>query len=418
MPLSQPQQEIANSDARFRVAITGRRFGKTHLAVRELAKAAANNPGQKCWFLSPSYRQGKEVIWGMLVNKLTELNWIAKKNEAELKLFLRNGSEIAIKGADAPDSLRGSKLAHISLDEFQDIQPRTWYEVVRPMLSDSKGTALFTGTPKGLGSFSYEMYSTARETDDWEGFQFTTLEGGFIDEDEIEQAKKEMDEKTFQQEYCASFITFSGACFYNFDREHNVKSCANDFDTSEIYVGQDFNVDNMSSAIFVMPNANEMYFIDEILLRGSNTDEVVAEIKNRYPNSRVTVFPDPSCKARKSSAGGRTDLSILQNAGFTVKMRNAHPAIRDRINATNTKLKSADGNRSLFVDPKCKNIIQSFERLIYKEGTNLPSKDTGYDHFADALSYGVEFLFPIKRETATTANPTRWGFSGTTGGMR
>jgi len=418
MPLSSSQKKIADSNARFRVAITGRRFGKTTVAIRELAKAAAQNAGSKCWIVAPSYRQGKEIIWSQLSAKLKDLNWVEKKNEAELKLYLRNGSEIAIKGADSPDSLRGSKLGFLVMDEFQDIDPKAWYEVLRPTLSDSGGKALFTGTPRGLGSFSYDLFNTAKDTDGWEAFQFTTLDGGWIPEEEIEQARRDMDEKTFQQEYEATFTTYSGAVFYNFDRDNNVKLCANDFDTSHIFVGQDFNVDNMASAVFVMPNANEMYFIDEIKMRGSSTDDVVKELKNRYPNSKITMFPDPACKARKTSAGGRTDLSILQNAGFEVKMRNSHPAIRDRINATNAKLKSAQGTRTLFVDPKCKEIIKSLERLVYKEGTSIPDKDSGFDHMADALGYAVEYLFPIKKEYAASADPQRWAFGGTSGGIR
>ena len=417
MPLSVAQEKIANSEARFRVAITGRRFGKTTVAVRELAKAAATHPGTKNWIVAPSYRQGKEIIWSQLAGKLKDLNWIEKKNEAELKLYLRNGSEIAIKGADNPDSLRGSKLGFLVMDEFQDIDPKAWYEVLRPTLSDSGGRALFTGTPRGLGSFSYDLFTTAKDTEGWEAFQFTTLEGGWIPEEEIEQARRDMDDRTFQQEYEATFTTYSGSVFYNFSRDNNVKSCAGDFDLGQIFVGQDFNVDNMASAIFVMPNATEMYFIDEIKMKGSSTDDVVMEIKNRYPNSRVTVFPDPACKARKTSAGGRTDLSILQNAGFDVKMRNAHPSIRDRVNSTNAKLKSANGTRTLFVDPKCKEVIKSLERLVYKEGTNVPDKDSGFDHMADALGYAVEYLFPIKKEYSAQ-QPTRWGFGGTTGGIR
>ena len=86
---------------------------------------------------------------------------------------------------------------------------------------------------------------------------------------------------------------------------------------------------------------------------GSNTDEMADEIKQRYPNRRITVYPDPASKQRKTSAGGRTDLSILQNAGFTIKVRNAHPAIRDRINAVNSRLCSTNGVRALYVDPQC-----------------------------------------------------------------
>ena len=139
---------------------------------------------------------------------------------------------------------------------------------------------------------------------------------------------------------------------------------------------------------------------------GSNTDEMVAEIKDRYPNRHIIIYPDPASRQRKTSAGGRTDLSILQNAGFSVKVKKQHPLVRDRINAVNSRLLSGDGNRHLFVSPKCKQTIKSLERQTYKEGTSIPNKD-GTDHMNDALGYLVEYLFPIRTEYAVQ-QPTRW----------
>jgi hypothetical protein len=120
-------------------------------------------------------------------------------------LRLKSGSKIYLKGADAPDSLRGVGLDFLVMDEFQDIEPKAWTEVLRPTLSDKKGHALFLGTPRGVGSWSHEMYTMAKTTDDWDSFTYTTLDGGNVSENEIEQAKRDMDQRTFEQEYLASF---------------------------------------------------------------------------------------------------------------------------------------------------------------------------------------------------------------------
>lgn len=146
-------------------------------------------------------------------------------------------------------------------------------------------------------------------------------------------------------------------------------------------------------------------------MRGSNTDEVCDELKRRYPNSRIVMYPDPAGRARKTSAGGRTDISILQNAGFIVKVRNSHTPIRDRINAVNSKLKNTQGVNSLFIDPKCKQIIASLERMTYKPNTSIVEKDGELDHMADAVGYLVDFLYPIRTEYADE-QPQRWAFSG------
>jgi hypothetical protein len=408
MPLSEPQKNICDSESRFRVAVTGRRFGKTHVAMRELARHASN-PNQQVWYVAPSYRMAKGIVWDQLKGRLKDLRWIEASNEAELKLRLKNGSVIHLKGADNPDSLRGVGLDFIVLDEFQDIEPRVWTEVLRPTLSDKGGKAMFLGTPRGVGSWSHEMYTMALSTDNWDSWTYTTLDGGNVPESEIEEARRDMDLKTFEQEYLATFNTYSGMVYYNFDRKAHLKSYPNP-DVKEIYVGQDFNVGALASAIAII-EGDTVFFVDELLLDSSSTEDTCDELKRRYPNSKITMFPDPAGRQRRSSAGGRTDISILQNAGFDVKARNSHTPVRDRVNAVNSKLKNARNEIKLFVDPRCKNIINSLEKMVYKPGTNVIDKDGKLDHMADAVGYLVDYLYPVRTEYAPQ-EPQRWAFSG------
>ena len=390
--LSEAQASICSDNSRFRVAVTGRRFGKTHLAIRELCKHATE-PNANCYYIAPSYRQAKTIAWQQLTDKLKSLNWVKKKNEAELTVRLKNGSVISLKGADNPDSLRGVGLTFVSLDEAQDLDPRLWREVIRPALSDRKGKALFTLTPKGVGSWGHELYTEAQELDDWNAWQYKTIDGGRVDETELEQAKRDMDAKTFQQEYEATFNTYSGRVFYNFDRDIHLDKLPEY--QGILHVGMDFNVGNMCLCIANIDERGMVNIHDEIHMQSSNTEEVCQELKNRYPGAKIMVYPDPSCKQRRSSAGGKTDLSILQNAGFVVRVRNSHTPVRDRINAVNAKLQNANGEVGMRVDYKAKHVVNSLERLVYKEGTNIVDKDTGYDHMADAVGYLIDFLFPI-----------------------
>ena len=121
----------------------------------------------------------------------------------------------------------------------------------------------------------------------------------------------------------------------------------------------------------------------------------------------IIIYPDPASRQRKTSAGGRTDLSIVQNAGFSVKAKNSHALVRDRINAVTSRLLSSDGERHFYVSSKCKQTIKSLERQTYKEGTSVPNKDDGFDHMNDALGYLLEYLFPVRTEY-DTQQPTRW----------
>jgi hypothetical protein len=140
----------------------------------------------------------------------------------------------------------------------------------------------------------------------------------------------------------------------------------------------------------------------------SNTQELADELNRRYPNSKLWVYPDPAGAARKSSAGGQTDHTILSNAGFIVKSPRAHTPVRDRINAVNARLCDSTGNRHLLLTPNCKYTIEGLERHTYKEGTTQPDKDSGYDHQMDALGYMVDYMFPVRRD-AEPYKPRRWG---------
>jgi hypothetical protein len=213
--------------------------------------------------------------------------------------------------------------------------------------------------------------------------------------EEVAAAKSEMDERTFRQEYEATFETFAGRIYYAFSRDNVVPFKVDKPDT--VYIGMDFNIDPMSATIGVRLGET-LHIVDEIRMFSSNTQEMIAEIKSRYPTTKIQVYPDPASRARKTSAGGATDLSLLQNAGFVVKAPLAHDAVRDGINAVNARLCDATGTRRLLVDPKCKYTIESLERHAYKEGTSVPDKDSGYDHMSDALRYMINYIWPVKRD--------------------
>jgi hypothetical protein len=348
------------------------------------------------------------ITWKKLKKKLVDLRWAEKINETELSILLKNGSTISLKGADNYDSLRGIGLDFLVLDEFADIAPEAWYETLRPTLSDKMGHALFIGTPKGM-NWAHDLYTAADEyPNEWASFQFTTIEGGNVSPEEVEAARRTLDERTFNQEYCATFETFSGRVFYAFDRKYNLMSYSKpEREPVDLHIGMDFNVDPMT-AVVAIRFGNILHILDEIKIHGSSTDEMVQEIKTRYPNKNIIVYPDSAGAQRKTSAGGRTDHSILRMAGFTVKAHSSHNAIRDGINAVNAKLRSSTGETTLYIDPRCKYVIECLEKQTYKTGTSIPDKDSGFDHMNDAVRYMVDFLFPIRQPV--TANAFQhWG---------
>ena len=404
--LTKPQHKVSSSNKRFRVLVSGRRFGKTYLCITEMMKFATK-VGKTIWYVAPTFKMAREIVWLKLKQMLSDFNWIESINETNLSIRIKKtGSIISLKGCENYDSLRGVGLDFLILDEFADIDEKAWTEVLRASIADTQGDVLMCGSPKGFGNWSYRMYEKGKRDKEWDSFQFTTLEGGMVPKEEIEQAKQDIDIRTFRQEFEGTFENYAGAVYYNFHAVDNVQEKKIDWQ-KPLHIGLDFNVDPMSACVAQI-DRDKIHFVDEIVIYSSNTDEMVQEIRDRYgTKTRIFVYPDPACRQRKTSAGGRTDLTILQNAGFSVKCKLKHSPIRDRVNAVNSRLKSADGKRFIFISPSCKIMIKGLQRQIYKENTNIPDKEEGYDHMNDAIGYLTEIVKPLV-STPRDFRPQRW----------
>jgi len=390
--------------------ISGRRFGKTFLTIIEMMKQASL-PNQVIWYVAPTFKMAKEICWSDLKQTLAKYNWIEDINETTLTIRIRKtNSIISLKGAENFDSLRGTGLNFLVLDEFADIDKRTWFEVLRASCSDKEAKVLFTGTPRGFGNWSYELYLKGKQDPEWESFQYTTLQGGMVSKEELEQAKQDVDIRTFRQEFEGTFENYAGAVYYNFHPVDSVIDKNIDW-KKPLHIGMDFNVDPMSCAVAQI-DKDKIYFVDEIIIYSSNTDEMCQEIKDRYGTKiPIFIYPDPACRQRKTSAGGRTDLSILQNAGFTVKAKIKHTAIRDRVNNVNSRLKDSNGHRNIFISKSCKTIIKGLQRQVYKENTNIPDKEEGFDHMNDAVGYLIDYVKPLTLKSPIS-DPQRWNIKG------
>ncbi len=323
-------------------------------------------------------------------------------------IMVRRNGKVCWSG----NTLRGKGVDFVVLDEFQDFKLGIWDNVIYPTLTDKYGHALIIGTPKLHGELK-DMYYRAidpENSDSWRGWQIPTAESPFIPKSELEQAKKNMDEKAYKREFEASLEDGQGRIYYNFDRRTHSKPLKPLDLSKPLYIGVDFNVDPMTAIIFQLELAPdykygsktdywEIHVKDEITLSNSNVSELCDEIDRRYYRwgaNKIGIYPDPAGKARTQTRG-ESNFQIFKQRGF-VKLfaRNKHPAREDRFNSVNFMLKDANGRIRMYVDPKCKNLIKSLEQTIYKPGTNDIDKSSGIDHWTDALGYPVEMLFPIK----------------------
>jgi hypothetical protein len=400
--------EVYRDPHRFKVVVAGRRWGKTQLAKIAIISASVT-PRQLIWYVAPSYRMAKQIMWPELMESIPKM-WIERINETLMTIWLKNKTRIELKGADNPDSLRGVGINFLVLDEVQDIDPDAWYRVLRPTLASTRGKALFIGTPKSY-NFLYEIYTLGKRGETyvdssgvmrrnvWRSWQFPTLSSPFISAEEIEAARADMDEKSFNQEFNASFETMSGRVYYPFNRRVHVGHYP--FNPRlPIWIGQDFNLDPMCSVVLQpQEDGKTVWVVDEIVLKGSNTEEVCNEIEKRYYRwmKQVTIFPDPAGQYRQH-ARGESDLDIFRQKGFKrLKYRRKHPLVADRVNSVNRMLRSANGTVHLYINQKCENLIESFEQVIYKANTREIDKDADIEHITDAVGYPMEYQFPVKK---------------------
>ena len=382
------QGEVFSSNKRFRVLVAGRRFGKSYLSCIELLKAAIERKGETYFYCAPTYRMAKDIAWKTL-KRLVPQVWIKSKNESDLKIELINDSVIELKGTENAMALRGRSLAGVVLDEAAFMDAEVWFEVIRPALADKQGWALFISTPDGTASWFYDLWCYCKEdpTEEWKRWCFTTIEGGNVPKHEIEAARAQLDERTFRQEFEASFENLSGLVAVSFG-DDNISVDAKDITVSPILLGVDFNVDPMSG-ICAVKDSDTLYVFDEIMLTGGATTwDFAEEVTRRYGvDRRVIACPDPTGGARKTSGVGATDHSILRRSGFNVSSPKAPWKIRDKITAVNTALLDASGSRRTFIHPRCKQLIKSLRTLTYAPNTGLPNKNLGVDHAFDAFGY-------------------------------
>jgi hypothetical protein len=382
--LTVPQTEVFDDPARFRMLAAGRRFGKTHLSLVQLIVWAAQKSGSLNWYLAPTYRAAKSIAWRQL-KAMVPQELFAEKNEVDLSIELINGSRIELKGGDRYDSLRGNSLSNVILDEAAYIPADCWEMVIRPALADQRGSAIFISTPAGYNHF-HEWFEQADEEPGWQTFTYNTIQGGNVPPEEVELARRTLDERTFRQEFEASFQSFSGLVFPEFGDE-NIDERVADMG-GPILIGLDFNVGVMAG-VLCSKVGDTLHQWDEIAVKNSNTDEVAMMLRERFPDRRLICYPDPTGRARKTSASGATDHGILRKYGLEVIAPKAPWAVKDRLNATNWLICNAEKQRRMFIHPRCKNTIKGYRSVTFKEGADdfVVDKDPGLEHWIDGAGY-------------------------------
>jgi hypothetical protein len=399
------QAKLHNELARFNVVVCHRRFGKTVFAINQMIKSAIQDLqlGKKApryAYLAPLFKQAKTVAWDELKRLLYDFPDV-KFNEAELRADFM-GARIQLYGADNPDTLRGIYLDGVILDEYAQMNPKMYSEVIRPALSDRKGWGIFIGTPKGKNEF-YDIYHTAVEKKGWKRFLFKASETGILDDEELEMAQQDMAESEFEQEYeCSWSAALRGAYYAKemeaaYDEERIGKV---PYDPSkQVITAWDLGVSDSTSIWFAQYDGKAINLIDYYENSGEGLPHYIDLLNQKGYNYGAHIAPHDIVVREFSTGKSRKDLAYSLGIEFQVapKLR-----IMDGIDTVRTTL-----NRCWFNEVTCQKGIDAL--LQYRSSYNDKKKIWSQKPVHDWTSHASDsFRYLCNTEVVFTGNDSAW----------
>lgn len=383
--LSRWQTVVWDAFQRFLVIRTGRRSGKTVAALAKMIEMASKQKNQRIWYVAPTYRQAKNIAWMTLKQMMPS---IAKPqwHEQELRVTLVNSSVIELKGADNPDSLRGTYVDFLVCDEvafFNDWES-TW-QVLRPLLTDKQAPAWFISTPYGLNHF-YDLSMREIESDEWKSFHYTSYDNPFIAKEELDQMKAEMSEDEYNQEMMAEFVRPTGSVYKEWPLEN---FCEVSYDISlDVHVSLDFGVNDPTAILWLQPSPDGLRVIDYTEVTDSSMD-MVAQVLRSKPYKTPSLITGDAAGTARSISHGISPIDVLSSHGYHVR---STPGVEipDQIRETHKIIKSLYVSTTL---PHFRDVLLNYRypekrSTILNQSNEIPIHDK-WSHGARALEYYV-----------------------------
>lgn len=409
-PVQLALMQAVPSGIRFPLVPAGRRSGKTERFKRFLTKMASADVGPY-FAAAPTHSQAKKIFWDDLKQFTLSCTHKRRPSESELIIYLDSGSEIHVIGLDKPQRIEGIPWRGGGIDEFADVKPDAWEANILPALNtvnptdpDYRAWCWLLGVPDGLNHY-YDLCMKAETGADPNFKVFHWKSAEILPPDVIDAMKRAMSAKQFKQEFEASFETAGGRIYEDYGKHNLTDETIQPHE--QIMWMHDQNFTPLSSAIGVRRNnGNDLYLLDEIVLTSAVSRQAAVEFVERYKdhaNKHVLIYGDPAGKAgeKHGHASDYTDIEgVLKEHGwrYTRKVKPAHPAIKDRQNAVRTKILTASGESSLFVNPiTAPWCHKGLATVQLKEGSTFQEDQSNqYQHITTAIGYCVDVEWPSK----------------------
>ena len=398
MPINQFQCDAFKDPTRFKYILAGRRGGKTFLITQDIAETLRYAPPKaKIFYIGPTNSQAKELIWEPLIDLFSAHNWKFEPKIASQYIELAGKRRVYVIGAEKISRIRGHALHKVYMDElafFSKNIDEIW-RAVRPTLSDFQGPAILATTPNGKGTPAYDLWMEAQAKHNWATHSWRTVDNPYISKDEIEEAKKELDAKSFMQEYLAQWQSFVGLAYYCFDENKHIKKQPEVDYSKPLVLALDFNV-NPTSLLLSQTSYGKKRYLKEYSFKNSSTEATIKafaeDFKGKENYLRLIIRGDASGNNRSSNTG-RSDYFYLKEQldhyGFqyTMEVPRSNPAIVDRVKYMNSWLQPFEGEHKIEIDPSCKDLIRDL--AAQELNGRLLSDKNNLGHKADAMGYDI-----------------------------
>jgi len=416
-PLKDHPVQLALIDAvkdgvRFPLVPAGRRSGKTERFKRFLAKTVLNKKSivGKYFAAAPTHDQAKRIFWDDLLLFTFSFLHEKKPNKTDRIIYLPTGSEIHVVGLDQPARFEGTSWIGGGVDEVANLKEQAVNENIMPALNTENPTmdgylawCWFFGVPDGLGHY-YDMCQKAEAgiTPDRKVYHWKSAD--ILSPKVIKEAKDSMSEQQFRQEYEASFETAQGRIYPDYNKENHTTRTIQPHE--QLLWMHDQNFTPLSSSIGVRDN-DDLYLLDEIVLTSAislqSALEFVEKFKN-HKNKNVILYGDASGKAgeKHGHESDYTDIEgVLRSHGWQVtrRIKAANPPIKDRQNAVRAKVKTANGKRSLFINPNTAAWSdKGLATVQLQEGSTFQEDQKNqYQHITTAIGYMIDYEWSINK---------------------
>lgn len=385
MVLHNSQKTVAMDSHRFRVLRCGRRWGKTSLMSEEMKGVAIARPS-KIAYIANNYQQARDIMWEFLKKELGVA--VVDTNEARLEIKTNTtkggASSIILRGWESVENLRGQAFDFIGVDEVAMMKNFwvNWHEVLRPTLTDRRGSAFFASTPQGFNHF-YDLCNQELTDNEFKSFHFTSWNNPYLPKDEIEKAKATLPPERFSQEYEASFQKTQGLVYKEFNREKHLYGELPRGDYQK-FGSVDFGYRNPTAVLDIRYDGENVYVEDE-WYKTERTDIQIAEYVALCKFK--AVYPDP------------------ENAGAVEELRRKGVNVREVVKGKGSVKSGIQSIREMLirgnlkVNKRCINLISEFEMYSYDDERTERNEEENpiksNDHALDSLRYFVSSFLPV-----------------------